>query len=102
MTGPYGGSGYGGGHVGVGGIEGRGRSRERQRELDSRYDEEVHGGQAKDPFADENRLRGVSPRPVVETGSVRTHKSTKSQRSLGQHDDDMSPTERRSMFHEEM
>jgi len=108
--GPYGGDGYGGNNgIGVGGIEeGRGRSKSRQRELDARYDEEVHGGtQARNPFGDENErsdmsLRGVSPRPVVDTNVSRTHKSTKSQKSLGGQDDDSSPTERRSMFHEEM
>jgi hypothetical protein len=41
-NGPYGGHGYGGGSIGVGGIEEtRGRAASRQRELDSRYDEEL-------------------------------------------------------------
>lgn len=107
-SGPYGGNGYGHGHIGVGGIEeGRGRSRERQRELDGRYEEVMHGGQqSQNPFGDgaersDVSLRGVSPRPVVDTG-VATRGSHKSQKSLGQHSTDDSPTERRSAFQEQM
>ena len=101
--------------VGVGGIPTgeRGRSRSRQRELDERYDEEVHGGSgalraAQNPFGDDAEaasLRAASPRPVVETGrgtrGVSAHK--RGQSSLGtqgSHDD--SPTERRSMFREDV
>ena len=106
--GPYGGGGYGGGapQVGVGGIEeGRGRSKSRQRELNDRYDEEVHGGGAtKNPFADgaersDLSLRGVSPRPVVDTAAAKGHKG---QQSLGATSTENSPTERRSMFRENM
>ena len=109
--GPYGGRGYG--EVGVGGIpEERGRSQSRQRELDHRYDEEVHGtGQARNPFADENEagsLRTASPRPMVDTapgrgkeGGPSSHR--KGQSSLGTTGSaDNSPTERRSMFKEDV
>lgn len=110
--GPYGGGGYGAGpgagnpgHIGVGGIEeGRGRSRSRQRELDDRYDAEMGAGptKARDPFADEAErsdmsLRGVSPRPVAD--ATRGHKN---QQSLGATSNEDSPTERRSMFREDM
>ena len=103
-AGPYHGGGYGASdNIGVGGIEeGRGRSKSRQRELDNRYDEEMHGGQKQNPFGDQAErsdmgLRGVSPRPIVDTAG---HKS---QHSLGaQHTTDDSPTERRSVFQEQM
>lgn len=101
--GPYGGGGYG--EVGIAGIpeNERGRSRSRQRELDTRYDEEVHGGAKTNPFEEAETsnmsLRGVSPRPVVDTDAARgAHK--KGQSSLGAPDD--SPTERRSMFREDV
>ena len=80
----------------------RGRSRSRdptfigggQDGLDQRYDEEM--GRGKDPFGDHTAersdLRGVSPRPHVE-GSKAHGKGG----GDGQGD---SPTERRSMFHE--
>lgn len=109
--GPYGGSGYGAG-IGVGGIpDERGRSRSRQRELDERYDEEVHGGSGGDrlnPFGDDHEapsLRAASPRPMVDTQGgrrgVSAHK--KGQSSLGtQGSADNSPTERRSMFREDV
>ncbi|KAF2764955.1 hypothetical protein EJ03DRAFT_331417 [Teratosphaeria nubilosa] len=107
--GPYGGGGYG--DVGVGGIpEERGRSRSRQRELDARYDEEVHGGhqqrsgQHLNPFGDQaeaSSLRSVSPRPHVETGD-KAHKKNNSSLGTNNGGADDSPTERRSMFHEEM
>lgn len=109
--GPYGGRGYG--EVGIGGIpEERGRSRSIQRELDNRYDEEVHGaGQARNPFADDNEavsLRAASPRPMVDTApgqgksrGVSAHR--KGQSSLGATGGkDDSPTERRSMFREDV
>lgn len=107
--GPYGGGGYG--EVGIAGIEeGRGRSGSRQRELDTRYDEEMHGGQPAggdrlNPFGDQNAtasLRSVSPRPHVETGrGVSAQKKNKG--SLGTTDGtDNSPTERRSMFREDV
>jgi len=106
-SGPYHGGGYGvSNNIGVGGIEeGRGRSRSRQRELDDRYDEEMHGGQnqKRDPFGEQAErsdmsLRGVSPRPMLDTAGAQ-HKS---QRSLGAHSTDDSPTERRSAFREQM
>ena len=108
--GPYGGSGYGQ-VVGaeVTGEAGAGRAPARQRELDQRYDEEMglgiqdhgnrSGGQAgaSDPFADHNAMqgnsmRGVSPRPIISNNH-------KSQMSLASID---SPSERRSMFRENM
>nr|POF13180.1 hypothetical protein CFP56_10328 [Quercus suber] len=106
--GPYGGGGYG--EVGIGGIEeGRGRSRSRQRELDNRYDEEVHGKPRSDPFGDAAEpsnmsLRAVSPRPHGNTGPTRgAHSHRRGQSSLGTTGSaENSPTERRSMFHEEM
>lgn len=97
--GPYGGHGYG--EVGIGGIpETRGRSRSRQRELDARYDEEVHGGRSnkttRDPFSDDNAMRAASPRPIVDTAPGKAPK-TQGQSRLSTED---SPTERRSMFRE--
>lgn len=105
--GPYGGGGYG--DVGVGGIEeGRGRSRSRQRELDARYDEEVHGGAAtSNPFGDDAQaasLRSVSPRPDMPAGSSaprpKSHQRGHSTLTTGSADD--SPTERKSMFREDV
>ncbi|KAK4495711.1 hypothetical protein PRZ48_012979 [Zasmidium cellare] len=108
--GPYGGGGYG--DVGVGGIEhGRGRSRSRQRELDDRYDQEVHGGRSNlNPFGDNAEpsnvsLRSVSPRPDMDTSyhgnrPVSAHK--KQNNSLGTTDNSPTETTRRSLFHEEM
>jgi len=107
--GPYGGGGYG--DVGIAGIEeGRGRSRSRQRELDNRYDEEVHGGAPAagsrgglNPFGDQNAaasLRSVSPRPHVETLPGGHKKNNSSLGTTG--DADNSPTERRSMFREDV
>ncbi|KAK4570413.1 hypothetical protein LTR86_002493 [Recurvomyces mirabilis] len=115
--GPYGGGGYG--EVGVGGIpDDRGRSRSRQREVDKRYDEEMHGGAPSqpaggnshlNPFGDQNEatsLRNVSPRPHLDTGAgptrgVSSHK--KNNNSLGTSGSaENSPTERRSMFHEDV
>lgn len=105
--GPYGGGGYGDAGVGVGGIEeGRGRSRSRQRELDSRYDEEVHGGGARlNPFGDQNEaasLRSVSPKPEVATSAPRAPSHKRGQSSLNTAGSDDSPTERRSMFREDV
>ncbi|KAF2724488.1 hypothetical protein K431DRAFT_281919 [Polychaeton citri CBS 116435] len=109
--GPYGGGGYGAGApVGVGGIPvERGRSRERERELDERYDQEVHGGgqQRLNPFGDHaeaNSLRAASPRPLEEGGrphsrGISSHRPGQS--SLGGGGDE-SPTERRSMFREDV
>jgi hypothetical protein len=111
-SGPYGGRGYGNVGVGIGGIpEERGRSRSIQRELDHRYDEEVHGGQARNPFGDDNEagsMRSASPRPMVDTApgrakgrAVSAHR--KGQSSLGTTGSkDDSPTERRSMFREDV
>lgn len=112
--GPYGGRGYGevrAGAVGVGGIpEERGRSQSRQRVLDDRYDEEVHGGQPRNPFGDDNEagsMRTASPRPFVESAprgkdrAVSAHR--KGQSSLGASGGSGdSPTERRSMFREDV
>lgn len=111
--GPYGGGGYGD-HTGVGGIEvGRGRSRSRQRELDDRYDEETHGGSSRlNPFGDgaetsNMSLRSVSPRPHEDTSYRGANQSgiahKKQQSSLGTTGSaDNSPTERRSMFSENL
>lgn len=103
-NGPYGGSGYGGqSHALPDYGEERGRSLSRnqspyigggQKGLDERYDEEMGGD---DPFGDEaerSELRGVSPRPHQE-GANKGHAQKGSE---GVPDD--SPTERRSMFHE--
>jgi hypothetical protein len=102
----------------VGGIpEERGRSRSRQRELDNRYDEEMHGGASGagasggqlNPFGDQNAapsLRSISPRPHLDTSGGQTrgvsaHKKNNS--SLGTNGSaDNSPTERRSMFREDV
>ncbi|QIW95208.1 hypothetical protein AMS68_000726 [Peltaster fructicola] len=100
--GPYGGGGYG--EVGIAGIpDARGRSRSRQRELDSRYDEEMHGGRStgtSNPFGDNNELRTANPRPVVDTASGKGHKKNQSSLALSHHSTDDSPTERKSMFRE--
>lgn len=84
----------------------RGRSRSRegpgfidgsQSGLDQRYNEQVR---REDPFADgveRSELRGVSPRPMGEGNEGKRHSQKE---SLGGHDS--SPTERRSMFHENM
>lgn len=105
--GPYAGGGYG--EVGVGGIEdGRGRSRSRQRELDDRYDEEVHGGATRsNPFGDQAEasnmsLRSVSPRPDMPTGAPRAPSHQRGKSSLQTTGSDDSPTERRSMFREDV
>lgn len=102
----YGGGGYGNeGQVLPAYGEERGRSLNRgagaegyigggQRGLDERYEEEMGGRE--DPFGDEaerSELRGVSPRPHVEA------KGDGKVGSGGGMSDD-SPTERRSMFHE--
>ena len=105
--GPYGGSGYGGNNTALpeyGEERERGRSLSRndnpysvaggQKGLDERYDQEV----GDDPFGDEaerSELRGVNPRPHQE-GERTGH--AKQGSGGGPHDD--SPTERRSMFHE--
>ncbi|KEQ82545.1 hypothetical protein D6D06_07580 [Aureobasidium pullulans] len=105
-SGPYGGHGYGGGSVGVGGIEEtRGRAASRQRELDSRYDEEMHGT---NPFGDNtaerSSLKNNGSRPTVDTtvgASVQKQPHHKNQQSLGAQSAD-SPSERRSIFREDM
>lgn len=109
-SGPYGGRGYG--EVGIGGIpEDRGRSRSIQRELDNRYDEEVHGGQPRNPFGDDNEARSMrtaSPRPMVDSAPGRADNRPvsahrKGQSSLGTtNSTGDSPTERRSMFREDV
>lgn len=73
----------------------RGRDASRQRELDERYDEETGRSQGRNPFGDENAapsLRGVSPRPI----------DTRAHERLGDqgHSAGNSPTERKSMFRE--
>lgn len=93
--GPYGGGGYGSG----------GR-------LDERYDEAMHGearGRV-NPFgeqAEEISVRSVSPRPYVETGKAggKGAHHQRGQSSLGTtagSATDESPTERRSMFREDV
>ena len=102
--GPYGGGGYGGSALPEYGEErerGRSLSREGsafvgggQKGLDERFDEEMRN----DPFGDEaerSELRGVSPRPHDED----ERKGHLKQGSAGG-PNDLSPTERRSMFHE--
>ncbi|OQO10836.1 hypothetical protein B0A48_04137 [Cryoendolithus antarcticus] len=101
---PYGGAGYAPQpHVG-GLMDERGR----QRELDDRYEAEVHGGAPRsDPFGDEQEaasLRAASPRPMVDTqrGGA-SHNHRKGQSSLGtQASVEDSPTERKSMFREDV
>ena len=81
------------------------------RELHPRYDEEVHGAQPRNPFGDDNEagsMRTASPRPMVDSmpgqgkhRAVSAHR--KGQSSLGQSGNaGDSPTERRSMFHEDV
>lgn len=103
--GPYGGSGYAGHSQALPEYgEERGRSLSRnenpysvgggQKGLDERYDQEM----GDDPFGDEaerSELRGISPRPHQD--DARTGHA-KQGSGGGPHDD--SPTERRSMFHE--
>ncbi|MCJ1334887.1 hypothetical protein MMC09_000152 [Bachmanniomyces sp. S44760] len=114
-SGPYGGSGYGGPATELPGYGTeemtRGRSPYRepphiigggQKGLDQRYDEEM--GRS-DPFGDHaeaSTLRGISPRPVEmgSEGSKQTQNHGQKS-SLGSVQGD-SPTERRSMFHENM
>ena len=100
--GPYGGGGYG--DIGVGGIEeGRGRSRSRQRELDDRYDEQGHGSRL-NPFgeaAEASSMRTVSPRPDAQAEKPRASSHRRGQSNLTTGSDD-SPTERRSMFREDV
>ncbi|KJX92506.1 hypothetical protein TI39_contig5843g00009 [Zymoseptoria brevis] len=111
-AGPYGGSGYGGSAgyaepLGVG-VGGRGRSRDRQREVDERY--EVETGRAKNPFGDDaatESLRGVSPRPhtgqdTEYRGGGQKGKVSAMQHKKGAESVDDSPTERRSMFTEDV
>ncbi|KAL2355265.1 hypothetical protein BJ546DRAFT_1126988 [Cryomyces antarcticus] len=107
-AGPYGGSGYGGQTPGAAAVEDplaiRGRSR--GRELDERYDEEMgRDGHGNNPFEDptdrDASLRGVSPRPI-DTGVGGRVQGHQANRSLGAASQDDSPTERRSMFRENM
>lgn len=102
-SGAYAGGGYGGGGQALPDYgEERGRSISRTGDvhigggpkgLDERYDEEMGHD---DPFGDEaerSELRGVSPRPHEEGKGHATQTS-----GGGSHEN--SPTERRSMFHE--
>jgi len=108
--GAYGGSGYGAPSPGLPeyGTEdmGRGRSRSRdetayiggsQRGLDERYDEEMGRDNPFGDGAERSSLRGVSPRPVGTSGEVRGHAKKGSSGTL-----EDSPTERKSMFREQM
>lgn len=92
----YGGGGYGAPSPGFAPAPERGRSR--TRDLEDRYDEEVgHGGHGgHNPFGDDavSSLRGVSPRPVEQQ---REHQS-----QAGTGSNENSPSERRSMFRENM
>lgn len=113
---PYSASGYGGASPRIApslpeyGEEdaARGRSRGReagayigggQRGLDERYDEEMgRGGPRDNPFGDaaeRSDLRGVSPRPIEMDATGRAK-----QGNVGAHEE--SPTERKSMFREDM
>lgn len=101
LTAPRDGGRPGHGYGPSGGLEeivgDRGRSRGRT-ELDDRYDEEMGGSVAapSDPFGDtaeRSNLRGVSPRPHVEPDHTKGHKKGKGSR-------EDSPTERKSMFTE--
>lgn len=109
--GPYGGHGYAENtHIGIGGLEaGRGRSRSRQRELDDRYDEEVHGGGGGgshlNPFSDgaeqsNMSMRSVSPRPDTDTSYHGGKRGVSAHKKKSSTDD--SPLERRSMFTEDV
>lgn len=112
--GPYGGSGYG--DVGLGGgiDEGRGRSRSRQRELDARYDAQMDAGTRGNPFGDgaeasNMSLRSVSPRPDLDPSAAGGHPRAPSHKrgqsslgTTGSGGDGDSPTERRSMFREDV
>ncbi len=74
------------------------RGRSRTRELDERYDEEMGG---RNPFGDNAEpssmsLRGVSPRPI-DSSAGGGHQAKGSVDSKGD-----SPTERKSMFRENM
>jgi hypothetical protein len=99
---------HGGDHANLAptpGLENRGRSLSREPEpyisgsqagLDRRYDEEMGRKPALNPFDDAAEpsnvsLRGVSPRPIDTTKGHKTNVSI-----------DDSPTERRSMFRENM
>ncbi|TVY84260.1 hypothetical protein LSUE1_G000879 [Lachnellula suecica] len=91
------------------GTENRGRSLSREPEpyiggsqagLDRRYDEEMGRKPAANPFDDSAEpsnvsLRGVSPRPIDTSKPAKGHKANESA-------DSNSPTERRSMFRENM
>lgn len=97
---PYRGAGYG---EPTGTITEAERGRSRTRELDNRYDEEMLGGantKRENPFGDENEapsLRGVSPRPIDTEMGARQGRSPHRKQGSGD-----SPTERRSMFRENM
>ena len=81
----------------------RGRRRSRddafigggQRGLDQRYDEEMGRQNPFGDAAERSSMRGVSPRPAELDSTVNSQKD-----GVGGHGD--SPTERRSMFHENM
>ncbi len=102
---------YGGGRLATTAADERGRARSREPEpyvggskagLDRRYDEEMGKPPSRNPFDDEQAegsnisLRGVSPRPI-DTQSLEPGKGHKKKDSGGD-----SPTERRSMFQEQI
>jgi len=108
--GVYGGSGYGAPSPGLPAYGSddmsRGRSRSRnetayiggsQRGLDERYDEEMGRDNPFGDGAERSSLRGISPRPVESSGDVRGHTKKGSGGTL-----EDSPTERKSMFREQM
>lgn len=107
--GAYGGSGYGAPSPALPGYgaEDMGRVRSQSRDpetyiggsargLDERYDEEMGRGNPFGDAAERSQLRGISPRPVDMDGGGRGH----AQKAGGGNGLDDSPTERKSMFHE--
>lgn len=107
--GAYGGSGYGAPSPALPayGAEdmGRGRSKSRDphayiggstRGLDERYDEEMGRDNPFGDAAERSQMRGISPRPVEMEGGGKGH----AQKGSGGSGLDDSPTERKSMFHE--
>ena len=99
--GPYGGGGYGRHEQAMpeyGEERGRSRSRDGGAFDSGSHNERYDQGAEHDPFGDEaerSELRGVSPRPHQDD----ERKGHAKQESLGAPHDE-SPTERRSMFHE--
>ncbi|KAF2473351.1 uncharacterized protein BDR25DRAFT_131265 [Lindgomyces ingoldianus] len=96
----YGGGGYGAPEPGVVAQEPE-RGRSRTREYDERTLDDGRSGR-ENPFGDENAasLRGVSPRPL-DQGQDTSYGGAQHQQPAQAHAGD-SPTERRSMFRENM